>query len=104
MALPGRIAVDTVRRPHSRRLASVTPLDTNGIGDLLAFGRRFENDLDAFERAAAANPAPPRGRRHRVEHIETIDLADVPRFGALGVIASMQPPHTRLMNSPNPRG
>ena len=60
--------------------------------------------LDAFERAAAANPAPPRGRRHRVEHIETIDLADVPRFGALGVIASMQPPHTRLMNSPNPRG
>ncbi|HTM31198.1 MAG TPA: amidohydrolase [Vicinamibacterales bacterium] len=60
--------------------------------------------LDAFERAAKANPPPARGRRHRVEHIETIDLADVPRFGALGVIASMQPPHTRLMNSPNPRG
>src|SRR6185436_19663678 len=60
--------------------------------------------LDGFERAAAVNPAPARGRRHRVEHIETIDLADVPRFGALGVIASMQPPHTRLMNSPNPRG
>jgi len=60
--------------------------------------------LDAFERAAKANPAPPGGRRHRVEHIETIDLADVPRFGALGVIASMQPPHTRLMNAPEPRG
>jgi hypothetical protein len=60
--------------------------------------------LDAFERAATANPAPPGGRRHRVEHIETIDLADVPRFGTLGVIASMQPPHTRLMNAPEPKG
>jgi predicted amidohydrolase YtcJ len=60
--------------------------------------------LDAFERAAKANPAPARGRRHRVEHIETIDWADVPRFGALGVIASMQPPHTSLMNRPNPTG
>ena len=60
--------------------------------------------LDAFERAAQANPAPPAGRRHRIEHIETIDLADVPRFGALGVIASMQPPHTRLMNAPEPKG
>jgi len=47
--------------------------------------------LDGFERAAAVNPAPARGRRHRVEHIETIDLADVPRFGTLGVIASMHP-------------
>jgi len=47
--------------------------------------------LDGFEHAAAANPAPARGRRHRVEHIETIDLADVPRFGSLGVIASMHP-------------
>ena len=60
--------------------------------------------LDAFEKAAKANPAPARGRRHRVEHIETIDWADVPRFGALGVIASLQPPHTRLMNAPNPKG
>jgi len=47
--------------------------------------------LDAFERAAAVNPAPARGRRHRIEHIETIDPADVPRFGRLGVIASMHP-------------
>lgn len=47
--------------------------------------------LDGFERAAAVNPMPARGRRHRVEHIETIDLADVPRFGKLGVIASMHP-------------
>lgn len=71
----------------------------HAIGD-----RGVRMTLDAFERAAKANPAPARGRRHRVEHIETIDWADVPRFGALGVIASMQPPHTRLMNAPNPKG
>ena len=47
--------------------------------------------LDGFERAAAVNPAPARGRRHRLEHIETIALGDVPRFGKLGVIASMHP-------------
>jgi predicted amidohydrolase YtcJ len=49
--------------------------------------------LDAYTRAAAANPAPPRGRRHRIEHIESVDTADIPRFGKLGVIASQQPFH-----------
>jgi len=47
--------------------------------------------LDGFERVAAINPTPVRGRRHRIEHIETIDVKDVPRFGSLGVIASMHP-------------
>jgi predicted amidohydrolase YtcJ len=49
--------------------------------------------LDAYEAAAKANPAPARGRRHRIEHIESIDLADVPRFAKLGVIAAFQPFH-----------
>jgi predicted amidohydrolase YtcJ len=31
--------------------------------------------------------------RHRIEHIELIDRADVPRLGALGITASVQPPH-----------
>ena len=31
--------------------------------------------------------------RNRVEHVETIAAADIPRFGKLGVIASMQPLH-----------
>lgn len=55
--------------------------------------------LDAYELAAKANPAPARGRRHRIEHAETIDLADIPRFAALGVIASQQPYHANP--SPN---
>jgi predicted amidohydrolase YtcJ len=49
--------------------------------------------LDTYEAAAQANPAPARHRRHRIEHIESIDPADVPRFAKLGVIASFQPFH-----------
>jgi predicted amidohydrolase YtcJ len=60
----------------------------HAIGD-----RAIRMALDAFERAAAANPLPARSRRHRIEHIETIAAADIPRFGRLGVIASMQPSH-----------
>jgi predicted amidohydrolase YtcJ len=47
--------------------------------------------LDGFADVAKANPMPSRGRRHRVEHIETINPADISRFGSLGVIASMHP-------------
>ncbi len=47
--------------------------------------------LDALEAAMRARPG--RLRRNRLEHIETVAAADIPRFGALGVIASMQPYH-----------
>jgi predicted amidohydrolase YtcJ len=47
--------------------------------------------LDALESAVRANPSHP--RRHRLEHIETIDAVDIPRFASLGVLASMQPRH-----------
>lgn len=67
-------------------------IEIHAIGDA---GIRMA--LDAFEQAAAANPAPARGRRHRLEHIEDVSAADIPRFGSLGVIASMQPFHA----SPN---
>ncbi len=61
---------------------------THAIGDLA-----IRATLDAYERAAAENPEPPRGRRHRIEHIEVPDPADVPRFGTLGVVAGVQPVH-----------
>jgi predicted amidohydrolase YtcJ len=49
--------------------------------------------VDAYQRAALANPAPSRGRRHRVEHAETIDTADIPRFATSSVIVSYMPYH-----------
>lgn len=48
--------------------------------------------LDAFEHAARSNPAPERGRRHRVEGIELVDAVDLPRFGRLGALATVHPP------------
>ena len=47
--------------------------------------------VDGYAAARAANG--PRDSRHRIEHIELIDRADVPRLGALGITASVQPPH-----------
>ncbi|MGH9555363.1 MAG: amidohydrolase, partial [Terriglobales bacterium] len=59
---------------------------THAIGDL-----GIRTTLDAYEAAAKSNG--PRDRRFRIEHIENIHPADIPRFGKLGVIASMQPLH-----------
>lgn len=47
--------------------------------------------LDGYEQAIKANGR--RDSRHRVEHVEVIHPDDIPRFAAMGVIASMQPPH-----------
>lgn len=47
--------------------------------------------IDGYAAAQRANG--PRDSRHRIEHIELIDRADVPRLGALGITASVQPPH-----------
>jgi hypothetical protein len=46
--------------------------------------------LDAFAHAAVATGPRRPARRHRVEHVEVPLLADLPRFKALGVIASTQ--------------
>lgn len=59
---------------------------THAIGDLAV-----RTALDAYESAASKNHH--KDRRHRVEHIEDISAMDIPRFGELGVIASMQPLH-----------
>jgi len=58
----------------------------HAIGD-----RAIRLQLDIDERVARENG--PRDRRFRIEHAQHIAPADIPRFGALGVIASMQPYH-----------
>ncbi|MCC5988185.1 MAG: amidohydrolase [Pararhodobacter sp.] len=47
--------------------------------------------LDGYAAARVANGA--RDARHRIEHIEMIDRADIPRMAKMGVIASVQPCH-----------
>lgn len=56
---------------------------THACGD-----RGVREALDAYKKAGAAP-----GVRHRVEHIETLQPDDLPRFAAEGVIASMQAQH-----------
>ena len=58
----------------------------HAIGDMAV--RRV---IDGYEAASKANGK--RDARHRIEHIELIDRADVPRLAALGITASIQPVH-----------
>lgn len=58
----------------------------HAIGD-----RGVRMALDAYENTRKVNG--PRDHRHRVEHIETVAAADVPRFAQLKVMASMMPIH-----------
>jgi predicted amidohydrolase YtcJ len=62
-------------------------LCVHAIGD-----RANRETLNIFERAFKANPAK-KDLRWRVEHAQHISAQDVPRFGKMGVIASMQGIH-----------
>ena len=57
-----------------------------------AIGDRANRDaLDAFEETR--DEWAPRGLRPRIEHAQLLDSADIPRFAALGVAASVQFSH-----------
>ncbi len=58
----------------------------HAIGD-----RAIRIQLDVYERVMRENGL--RDRRFRIEHAQHLSAPDVPRFGALGVIASVQPYH-----------
>jgi predicted amidohydrolase YtcJ len=74
-------------------LSLVSHADEAGLQVLVhAIGDRANRDvLDIFERVSTDHG--PRDRRLRIEHAQHLSPADVPRFGALGVVASMQPFH-----------
>ncbi|MFB7634501.1 amidohydrolase [Streptomyces sp. NPDC056149] len=60
---------------------------THAIGDAAV-----RHVLDTVE--LLGDPRPGARHRHRIEHIETVPDAQLPRFARLGVAASMQPTHT----------
>jgi len=60
----------------------------HAIGD-----RAVATVLDAFERALEVNGDRGSPRRHRIEHAQVVREADMARFAALGIIASIQPSH-----------
>lgn len=61
-------------------------LYTHAIGD-----RGVWEVLNAYEKAMSENNS--KGKRHRVEHIETINPDDIPRFANAGILPSMEPIH-----------
>ena len=73
--------------------ARISGSDKAGLHVMVhAIGDRANTTLlDIFERVAKENGA--RDRRFRIEHAQHLAPADIPRFAALGVIASMQPYH-----------
>ena len=63
-------------------------LNTHAIGD-----RGVREVLDLYERAWATMETDGKDLRWRIEHSQHIDPVDVPRFGALGVVAAVQAIH-----------
>ena len=63
-------------------------VNTHAIGD-----RGVREVLDLYERAWETMGVEGNDLRWRIEHSQHIDPVDVPRFGALGVVASVQAIH-----------
>lgn len=91
-------------KPDSTGL-NVTPLESVRATAQLAIDHHFQlcihaigdranrETLNIYENAFAKNHVNGKDLRWRIEHAQHLSAADIPRFGQLGVIASMQPIH-----------
>ncbi len=79
--------VATVEETAKLAMANSYQLCVHAIGD-----RANHETLNIFEAAFKANP-DKKDVRWRIEHAQHLSAADIPRFGQLGVIASMQGIH-----------
>jgi predicted amidohydrolase YtcJ len=77
---------DHLRDVSTRALQHGFQVATHAIGDR---GNRVA--LDAYQ--AALDKVPTVDHRFRIEHVQVLDHADIPRFAQLGVIPSMQAVH-----------
>jgi predicted amidohydrolase YtcJ len=86
----GTIPQEELEEAVLRAARSGIPAAVHAIGD--AANRRV---LDAFEKTREAMGAEygAVAGRNRIEHAQLLHPDDIPRFSALGVVASMQPIH-----------
>jgi hypothetical protein len=87
-----RVGVQTIPVPELAETAKIAiengfQLNVHAIGD-----RANRETLNVFEEAFKAHP-DKKDLRWRIEHAQHLNAADIPRFGQLGVIASMQGIH-----------
>jgi predicted amidohydrolase YtcJ len=90
--LPTSVGLNTYPVDDLRKTAKIAvekgfQLNVHAIGD-----RANREALDVYEEAFKAHPEV-KDTRWRVEHAQHLSLQDIPRFGALGVIASMEGIH-----------
>jgi predicted amidohydrolase YtcJ len=81
------LSADEMKATADLAIENDFQLCTHAIGD-----RANREVLDAYEAEFKAHP-DKKDLRWRIEHAQHLSAADIPRFGALGVIASMQGIH-----------
>ena len=90
--LPGSVglprSLEVLRRTSQLAVQHGYQMAVHAIGD-----RANREVLDAYEGVFKAGGANGTDLRWRIEHAQHLSPADVPRFGRLGVIASMQSVH-----------
>ncbi|TNE43219.1 MAG: amidohydrolase [Deltaproteobacteria bacterium] len=82
-----RMSEQQIYKLSVRAIRKGFQVNTHAIGD-----RTNRVVLNAYERAFRTTQ-PDASPRFRIEHAQILDAKDIPRFGKLGVIASMQPTH-----------
>ncbi|AQV02837.2 amidohydrolase [Desulfococcus multivorans] len=80
-------SIDGMTRAAAFGIEHGFQINTHAIGD-----RANREVLDLYEKVFRAHPGQ-RGLRWRIEHAQHLHPDDIPRFAALGVIASMQAVH-----------
>jgi predicted amidohydrolase YtcJ len=80
-------SIQSITHTAEAAIANDYQLCVHAIGD-----RANRETLDIFERVFKANPSK-QNLRWRIEHAQHLSRDDIPRFGQLGVIASMQGVH-----------
>jgi predicted amidohydrolase YtcJ len=78
---------EEIHRLTARALKAGMQVAVHAIGD-----RANRITLDAYEAALRETPEA-KDPRLRIEHAQVVALQDIPRFKALGILSSMQPPH-----------
>ncbi len=81
------LSMDTVMKISREGLTYGFQVCSHAIGD-----RANKEILDRYEVAFKEKPAI-KDHRYRIEHAQHVHPADIPRFGALGVIPAMQAVH-----------
>lgn len=81
-------SMDTIRKRSEEAFKNGFQICTHCIGD-----RANREVLDIYDSLSKIDPDNKKNLRYRIEHAQHISLQDIPRFGLIGVIPSMQAIH-----------